>query len=192
MPQLLPPAPLPQREHADHHDASTASGSHTRAHCRYVHSAHAAHSIDTPLLSQAAEHDREASPLRARAAASASLPLAETATALPLHSLHEGAATTSVECLSCCHQRRCHSASMLSTMIHPLHPCRAPEQTVALCTLPMQPTASTHHCCRRLLSAIERRRNCEHELLRVRAVDQQRQLPHYHCICCTRVQPPRV
>merc|ERR1739836_121161 len=101
VPQLLPPAPLPQHEHAEHHDATTAFGSHTRAHCRYLHTAHAAHSIDTPLLSQAAEHDREASPLRARAAVSASLPLAEAASALPLHSLHEGAATTSAECLTC-------------------------------------------------------------------------------------------
>ena len=167
MRQLLPPAPMPQRQHAEHHDASTVSISRTRAHCRSVHSAHAAHSIETPLLSQAAEQDREASPLRARAAASASLPLAESATAFPLHSLHEGAATTSAECLSCRHQCRCHSASMLSTMMHPLHPYRALEHTVALCTLPMQPTASTHHCCRRLLSTIVRRRHCEHELLQV-------------------------
>ena len=169
MPQLLPSAPLPQREHAEHHDASTASMSRTRANCLSVHTAYAAHSFETPLLSQAAEHDREASPPRARAAASARLPLAQTATALPLHSLPEGAATTSVECLSCCHQCRCHSASMLSTMMHPLHPYRAPEYTVALCTQPMQPTASTYHCCRRLLSTIVRRRHREHALLRVRA-----------------------
>ena len=187
MPQLLPPAPLPQREHAEHHEASTASISRTRAHCRSLHRAHAAHSIETPLLSQAAEHGREASPLRTRAAASASHPPAEGATTLTLHLLHEGAATTSAECLSCCH-----SANMLTTMMHLLHPDRPPEHTVAMCTVPMQPIASTHHCYSRLLSTIVRRRHCEHELLRVRAVDQQRHLPHSHCIRCTSVQPPRV
>ena len=132
VPQLPSSAPQSQREHAEHHDASTASmiarASHRQraiAGQRPSHRAAPAHTISrctVPLQPTASQHSRCRRPLQAGAGASASHPRAAAATALPLHLMHEGAATLSAECLSCHRQRHSRSASMLSTTMHPLHP----------------------------------------------------------------------
>ena len=140
VPQLPSSAPQPQREHAEHqrciHCIHIARMSHLQsaiAGQRPSHRAAPAHTVarcTMPLQPTASQHSRcrrllskimRYRRLQARAGASASHPRVVAATALPLHSMHEGAATLSAECLSCHHQRRSRRASMLSTTMHPLH-----------------------------------------------------------------------
>ena len=165
-----------------HHNACTASMIARASHRQRAiaghspsHRAASAHTISrctVPLQPTGSQHSRcrrllstimRLRHLQARAGASASHPRAATATALPLQPLHEGAATSSAECLSCHHQRHSRNASMLSTsdastasMIarashrqsaiagHRPSPRAAPVHTVARCIVPLQPTTSQH------------------------------------------------